>query len=99
MLIVVARFQRVNEACFEPTPLLAVNWRVRDEIEISGTVTCSIERVCCAASISSPEIVALADPQQVFLAIGLHIDAWSCAKCLARLKEAGEALERESHHG
>src|SRR5262245_7960704 len=95
MLIVIARFQSINEGGFETASLFGIVGRVRDEIEVSGTMTSGVERVCCAASVSGPEVVAFADSQEVFVAIGLDVDARSCPKCFACLDEARKTLKRE----
>ena len=97
MLVVVARLQGVNQCCFKAATLFAILRRVGDEIQIACAVTSGIKRVGSAASVSRPQIVALADSQQIFFAVGLHVDARSRPKHFARLEEAGKALEYESH--
>ena len=68
---------------------------VGDEVEIARAVASCVKGVSCAASVSRPQIVALADPQQVLLTVGLHVNAWPRPKRFARLNERGKTLERE----
>jgi hypothetical protein len=97
VLIVVRRLQRVNESGFKATALLPILRRVGHEIQIAGAVTSRVKGVCGSASVSRPEIVTLADSQQILVAVGLHVDAWSGAKCFASFNEAWKALKCEGH--
>ncbi len=91
MLVIVARLEGINECCFKAATLLAILGRVGDEIQIACAVTSGIKRVGSAASVSRPQIVALADSQQIFVTVGLHIDAWPCPKHFACLRGSWES--------
>ena len=71
VLVVIARLQRVNECGFKTATLLPLLRRVRYEIQIATAVTRRFECVSGAPHISLPEIVTLANPQWLLIAIGL----------------------------
>lgn len=96
MLVVVRRLESVNQRCFKAAALFSILRCIGDEIQIACTVASCVECVCGAAPIPRPQIISLADSQQILSGISLQINAGPRAEYFACLDEARKALECES---